>query len=171
MTLADVKRIEEELGVIFPLELKESYTSDLLNGIEEFPIIAELFFLCPDDIIEINQSIRNNGFWGKSFPPNIFIIGQGEDTYYIINLHESPLRVFRVMNNEDWKYNPDDLDKNLTCSVPGKQGLDTYIKSYPLFSLRSSQEEEQRREQGLSEEELSADEVYDFLESLSKREN
>ena len=169
MTLDDVKQIEEELNVTLPMELTKHYVSNLLEGIDDFPLVAELFFMTPETIIKINKGLRANGLWGKGFPLHFFVIGRGEGEYYITNLREKHLRVYRFMNNKEWAYNTDDLENNLTCSVPGKQGLDTYIKSYPLSFLRSNQVEKRRAEKGLSETELSSDDVYDWLSGLSKR--
>jgi hypothetical protein len=170
MTITDIVKIENELCLTLPAELVECYMSNLLDGINNFPLIANLFFLKPESIIRINKGLRASGLWGKDFPAHLMIIGQEAEGYYAIDLRETPLRVYRFMDNDEWAFNPDDLDGNLTCSIIGKQGLSTYIESYPLSFLRSHREEEQRKKQGLPEVEMTSNEVYDWLNSLSRRD-
>jgi hypothetical protein len=141
MKTSDIKQIELALNVSLPDELAEKYTACLLDGIEEFPEIAGLLILKPNDIININQKLRRKGLWKKPFPEHFFVIGYEKNTFYLVDLREKPLRVFRVMNNNAWRYNPDYIENNLVCSVPNHEGLDSYIEILPSFHLQMKQKQ------------------------------
>jgi len=168
MTLTDIKLIESGLSVNLPEELVEKYTSSLLDGIEEFPEISGLFILEPSVIIDMNQKLRRKGLWKKPFPEHLFLIGyDGKNEYFLVDLRENPLRVFRVMNNKAWRYSPDNLENNLVCSVPGNEGIDSFIEILPLFHLRMKQDQEPANELKMSESETTGGNTYKMLEDIA----
>jgi len=164
MTLFDIEQIENTLSINLPEELKEKYTSNILDGIEEFPEIMGYFMLNADEIIKMNQRLRKKGLWKKPFPEYLLVIGRDEGReYYIADLRESPLRVFRVMNNKTWAYDPEDLSKN-TVLPPPHEGIGSYIESMPLFHLHLHREARLRKELGVPEPEISGDDMNKMLE-------
>lgn len=167
MLLADIKKIEAILNITIPEELANKYTSRLLDGIEDFPDITALLILDPNTIISLNQKLRREGLWKKPFPKHLLAIGHDKNQIYITNLHENPLRVFRLMNNTAWRYNPDNLEHNLVCSVPGHEGLDTYVATFPLSFLRMKLEQKHQEELGLPEPEIAGDNAYTMLEQMA----
>jgi hypothetical protein len=167
MTSDDIKQIERLLGMTLPEELVEKYTSNILEGIEEFPELKGFFILEPKVLIQVNQRLRRKGLWKKPFPEHLFVIGRAGNEYYLIDLREKPLRVFRVMNNKTWAYDPSDLEDNLVCSVPEQEGLSTFIKILPLSFLHMKREEKMRGELGVPGCELTGDEMNKMLDEMA----
>ena len=168
MTIAEIKQIETELNIILPEELVKKYSSSLLDGIEVFPEVAELFFQEARTIVHTNSGLRRKGLWKKSFPNHLLVIGcGGNKEYYMVDLREKPLRVFRVMNNKTWAYDPNDLSKNIVLMLP-HEGLDAYIETFPLFHLHMKQEHKRREEQGIPEYKPSGNEINRMLEQMAR---
>ncbi|MCU4677193.1 SMI1/KNR4 family protein [Catenovulum sp. 2E275] len=88
VTQEEIESIEEKTGIKLPNSYKQvmlNYPRELL-GTE-----AEGFGLLNDArvIIEENNDVRANGYFGEAWPERYFIIGQnGCGDYYVIN-HES----------------------------------------------------------------------------------
>jgi len=168
MILDDIKKIETSLDVSLPEELVKKYRSNLLDGIEEFPDIAGLFIMDSDVVIYYNQKLRREGLWKKPFPEHFFLIGyDGKNEYFLVDLRENPLRVFRVMNNKAWRYNPDNLENNLVCSVPDHEGIDSFIEILPLFHLRMNQDQKTVNEFEISESEIIGNDACKMLEQMT----
>jgi len=167
MTIANIKQIEDTLSIAIPEELKEKYTSNILDGIEEFPEIMGYFILNADEIIKMNQRLRKKGLWKNLFPEHLLAIGHDRNEYYLVDLREKPLRVFRAMNNKTWAYNPDNLENNLVCSVPEREGLDTFIEVFTLSYLHMKREEKMRKELGIPAYETTGDETNKILEEMA----
>ena len=163
MECNDIKQIETALNMNLPDELVKIYTSNLLDGIEDYPRIKGYFIMEPQIIIRINLRLRDKGLWKKPFPKYFFAIGYPwENEYYLVDLRENPLRVFMVKKNKTWAYDPDDLSKN-TVHIPPHEGLDPYIETCVLSSLRSEQNRKHREELGIPEPKYTAKDVCEFL--------
>ena len=68
MTLTDIKLVEKDLNIVLPEELVEKYTSNLLAGIEDYPELAELFFMEPIVLVRLNKRLREKGLFKMKFP-------------------------------------------------------------------------------------------------------
>ena len=84
MTRNDIERIEKETGLNFPacyVEVVTKYPSELLGSdAPDFGLLDD-----PDEIIEENLDVRENGYFGETWPERYLIIGKnGCGDYYVI---------------------------------------------------------------------------------------
>lgn len=74
MTPEDIKKIEEETNLKLPthyIEVITNYPSELLNSdAQDFGL-----WNSPDEVIEENNTVRKNGYYGEKWPNNYLIIG------------------------------------------------------------------------------------------------
>lgn len=88
MNLNDINKIQETIGIKLPtfyIDLITNYPSELLGT--EAPDYG--FLDDPEEIIELNNDVRENGYFGEKWPDRYFIVGHnGCGDYYVIN-HES----------------------------------------------------------------------------------
>jgi len=83
MTLEDIKRIEKETGLRFPnpyIDVVTNYPVELLDtDAPDFGLLDD-----PDEIIEENNDVRENGYFGEKWPERYLIIGKnGCGDYYV----------------------------------------------------------------------------------------
>ncbi len=85
MTNEEIQLIEERTGITLPDSYKEivmNYPEELRGTeAEDYGLINE-----PKSIIAENLNVRENGYFGESWPERYFIIGlNGCGDYYVIN--------------------------------------------------------------------------------------
>jgi hypothetical protein len=88
MTNEEVALIEQKTGIKLPASYKNivlNYPEQLLGTeAEDYGLLND-----PEVIIEENNDVRGNGFFGEAWPERYFIIGQnGCGDYYVIS-HQS----------------------------------------------------------------------------------
>lgn len=168
MKIEDVNKIEQSLGVKLPGELVDKYLSDFLDGIEEFPEMTGYFIMDPDLLIKINLRLRKHGLQKRPFHYYYYAIGYNYKTnYYLIDLRETPIKVYCVENNRTWEYRPDNLSDNLLLSLD--PGLNSYLQTYVLSHFNWKREEKARLDANNKERKQSADDIYAFLEKIQER--
>ncbi|MCQ3827847.1 SMI1/KNR4 family protein [Microbulbifer elongatus] len=93
MNQQEVEFIEEKTGINLPECYKQvvlNYPGELLGTeAEDYELLND-----PEVIIEENNEVRNNGYFGESWPAHYFIIGQnGCGDYYVVNLENREFSV------------------------------------------------------------------------------
>ena len=83
MNKSDIDKIESETGLKLPtsyIEVVTNYPAELLNtDAKDFGLLDD-----PEVIIEENQSVRTNGYFGEKWPERYIIIGiNGCGDYYV----------------------------------------------------------------------------------------
>ncbi len=84
MTPNDIRRVEKETGLDFPkcyVDVIVNYPMELLDtDAPDFGLLND-----PDEIIEENLTVRENGYFGEKWPERYLIIGKnGCGDYYVI---------------------------------------------------------------------------------------
>ena len=83
MNLDDINKIERETGLKFPksyIDVVTNYPDDLLEtDAPDFGLLDN-----PEDIIDENNSVRENDYFGEKWPERYLIIGKnGCGDYYV----------------------------------------------------------------------------------------
>ncbi|NRB82132.1 MAG: SMI1/KNR4 family protein [Saccharospirillaceae bacterium] len=86
MLSIEITKIENETGITLPkcyVNVITNYPKELLDSdAQEFGLLND-----PDDIIEVNLEVREDGYFGEKWPSEYFIIGSnGCGDFYVIVL-------------------------------------------------------------------------------------
>ncbi|MFW0778387.1 MAG: SMI1/KNR4 family protein [Rickettsiales bacterium] len=117
MNHEEIESIEEKTGIKLPESYKQvvlNYPKELLGTeAEDFGLLND-----PEVIIEENNDVRNNGYFGEVWPERYFIIGQnGCGDYYVISHESKEFSVGFACHEE------------MACN-PYAEGLSEFISKY-----------------------------------------
>jgi hypothetical protein len=103
----DLVKIENILNVSLPVFYKQVMVNYPLEG---FKYVRKYLINDPEEVIEINQKFRRDGFQKKLWPNNFFVIGfNSEKSFNFIDVNEQEEAAFSI-NDED-KFNPKNISR------------------------------------------------------------
>ncbi|OEG73026.1 hypothetical protein BEL05_06405 [Shewanella colwelliana] len=93
MTLDDIELIQKRTNIQLPpcyVDIVTNYPVELLEtDAQDFGLLDDA-----DEIIEENNTVRKEGYFGEKWPEHYFIIGQnGCGDYYVTNLNSTEFSV------------------------------------------------------------------------------